>query len=160
MIRILCTSTKGGVGKSTIAQQVATTYLLDREGTGTLIELDDQNVDSRWMNSSKIESRQIIVDGDAGFAVLDLFEEFAGKSFVLDIGNQTAEAALAAMGRNGLLGRFDLILVPVKDVGQDVENAKRTINKIREDVSIRMKTVRLSHPLPPFSRTQNRQAFA
>ncbi|PZR37949.1 MAG: hypothetical protein DI524_14590, partial [Ectopseudomonas oleovorans] len=90
MIRILCTSTKGGVGKSTIAQQVATTYLLDREGTGTLIELDDQNVDSRWMNSSKIESRQIIVDGDAGFAVLDLFEEFAGKSFVLDIGNQTA----------------------------------------------------------------------
>jgi len=133
MIRILCTSTKGGVGKSTIAQQVATTYLLDREGTGTLIELDDQNVDSRWMKSSKIESRQIVVDGDAGFAVLDLFEEFAGKSFVLDIGNQTAEAALAAMGRNGLLGRFDLILVPVKDVGQDVENAKRTINKIRED---------------------------
>lgn len=133
MIRILCTSTKGGVGKSTIAQQVATTYLLEREGAGTLIELDDQNVDSRWMKNSIINSRQIVVDGDAGFAVLDLFEEFAGKSFVLDIGNQTAEAALAAMGRNGLLGRFDLILVPVKDVGQDVENAKRTINRIRED---------------------------
>ena len=101
--------------------------------TCSLIELDDQNFDSRWMKNSKIESRQIIVDSDAGFAVLDLFEEFAGKSFVLDIGNQTAEAALAAMGRNGLLGRFNLILVPVKDVGQDVENAKRTINKIRED---------------------------
>lgn len=112
---------------------MATTYLLDREGAGTLIELDDQNVDSRWMKNSKIESHQILVDGDAGFAVLDLFEEFAGKSFVLDIGNQTAEAALAAMGRNGLLGRFDLILVPVKDVGQDVENAKQTINRIRED---------------------------
>lgn len=133
MIRILSISTKGGCGKSTIAQQVAAPYLLEREGAGILIELDDQNVDSSWMTDSQIQSRQIIVDGDASFAILDLFEEFAGKSFVLDIGNQTSEAALAAMGRNGLIGRFDLILVPVKDVGQDLENAKRTIKRIRED---------------------------
>jgi hypothetical protein len=131
MIRILSLSTKGGVGKSSLAQQVGATYLLKKEGAAILVELDDQNLDSQWLKKSKIETRQIEVDGDAKMAILDVFEAMTGKSFVLDVGNQTAEKAVEAMGRSRLLGRFDLILVPVRDVGQDLINCQRTIEEIR-----------------------------
>ncbi len=131
MIRILCVSTKGGVGKSSIAQQVAATYLLKREGAAHLVELDDQNQDSQWLKKSKIRTSQIVVDGDPKMAVLDVFENASGKSFVLDLGNQVADSAIEAMGRSKALSRFDLILVPVRDVGQDLINCERTINEIR-----------------------------
>lgn len=131
-IRFLTTTTKGGSGKSTISQQVAATWLLSRTGAAALIELDDQNQDSKWMEASKIETTQIAVEGDATFAVLDVFERFAGKSFSLDLGNQTAEAAVAAMGKLKQLAHFDLIFVPVRDVGQDLINAERTVDLLRE----------------------------
>ncbi len=131
MKRFLCVSTKGGVGKSSISQQVAATYLLKREGEARLVELDDQNLDSQWLKKSKIKTTQILVDDDPKMAILDVFEAMAGKSFVLDLGNQAAEKALPAMGRSRVLRRFDLILVPVRDTGQDLINAERTVAEIR-----------------------------
>lgn len=131
-IRFLSVTTKGGGGKSTISQQIAATWLLSRRGKSALIELDDQNKDSAWLTSSQIETAQIAVEGDAGFALLDVFERFAGQDFALDVGNQTAEQAIAAMGKMRQLQHFDLIFVPVRDVGQDLMNATRTIDMLRE----------------------------
>lgn len=131
MKRFLCVSTKGGVGKSSIAQQVAATYLIKREGEARLVELDDQNLDSQWLKKSKIKTTQILVDDDPKMAILDVFEAMAGKSFVLDLGNQTADKAISAMGRSRVLRRFDLILVPVRDTGQDLINAEKTVAEIR-----------------------------
>lgn len=131
MKRFLCVSTKGGVGKSSISQQVAATYLLKRDGEARLVELDDQNLDSQWLTKSRIKTTQILVDGDPKMAILDVFEAMAGQSFVLDLGNQTADLAIDAMGRSRVLRRFDLIFVPVRDTGQDLINAEKTIAEIR-----------------------------
>lgn len=131
-VRFLVTTTKGGSGKSTLSQQVCATWLLSRTGEAALIELDDQNQDSKWMKNSKIQTTQISVEGDADSAILDVYEKFAGQSFCLDLGNQTSEAAVAAMGRIKQLGQFDLIMVPVRDVGQDLINAERTVEMLRE----------------------------
>lgn len=130
--RFLSITTKGGGGKSTINQQVAATWLLSRTGEANLIELDDQNQDSAWLTASNIKTAQIPVEGDASFALMDVFHDFAGKSFSLDVGNQTAEQVIDALGKMQQLQNFDLIFVPVRDVGQDLVNATRTIDLIRE----------------------------
>lgn len=132
MIRFLTISTKGGVGKSSIAQQLGCTYLLAKEGEALLVELDDQNQDSQWLTKSAIKTSLLTVDGDARMAVMSVFSTLAGKSFVLDIGNQTAEEAIGAMGGSGLFSKFDAIFVPVRDVGQDLINCIRTIEEIKK----------------------------
>lgn len=131
-IRFLVITTKGGTGKSTLSQQVCATWLLSRTGEAALIELDDQNQDSKWMNSSKIKTEQVAVEGDAQFAIYEVFEKYAGKNFCLDLGNQTAEAAVSAMGTTKKLSQFDMIMVPVRDVGQDLINAERTVELLRK----------------------------
>ncbi len=132
--RFLSVTSKGGAGKSLTAQQICATWLLTRLGAdaANLIELDDQNLDSMWLTSSAIKSKQIKVEGDASFAILDMFEEFAGKPFVLDLGNQTAPDAIKSLGMTKRLSAFDAIFVPVKDIGQDLINAQRTIDAILE----------------------------
>lgn len=132
--RFMSVTTKGGTGKSTCAQQILSTWLLSRLGaeSANLIELDDQNLDSLWLKRSQIKTKQIRVDGDASFAILDLFDEFAGKPFVLDLGNQTAPDAIRSLGGSNRLADFDAIFVPVKDIGQDLINAERTINSLKE----------------------------
>lgn len=131
-VRFLTVTTKGGSGKSTISQQVAATWLLSRTGSANLVELDDQNLDSQWMGESVIKTKQVAVEGDASFAIMDVTEIMAGQNYALDIGNQTAEAAISAMGVSKLLHNFNLIFIPVRDVGQDLINAERTIDLIRE----------------------------
>ncbi|WP_248747866.1 hypothetical protein [Pseudomonas sp. MWU12-2037] len=121
-------STKGGVGKSTLSQQVAATYLLSRLGQANLIELDDLNLDSAWMNDSAVKTTQQPVGDDAMRAVEAVMFGQGRNSFVLDVGgNRTAESTLSSLGEAGLLSRFDLILIPLRDEGQDCENARRTI---------------------------------
>lgn len=132
--RFLCITSKGGAGKSTIAQQVCATWLLTRLGpdAANLIELDDQNLDSRWLTDSQIKAQQIKVEGDATYAVLELFRDNNLKPFVLDVGNQTAPSAIKAMGKSKRLSAFDAIFVPVRDIGQDLKNAKDTVKEIFE----------------------------
>jgi hypothetical protein len=127
----LTISTKGGVGKSSIAQQLACTYLLAKEGEAYLVELDDQNQDSQWLTKSAIKTSQLKVEGDARMAVMSVFSTLAGKNFVLDIGNQTAEDAISAMGGAGMFSKFDAVFIPVRDVGQDLINCVRTIEQIK-----------------------------
>lgn len=130
--RFLSVTSKGGAGKSTVAQQVVGTWLMSRLGaeSANLVEFDDQNLDSLWLDKSAIKSNQIKVDGDAGFAILDLFQDYAGKPFVLDLGNQTAPDAIKRLGSSRRLEEFDAIFIPVRDIGQDLINAQRTIDSI------------------------------
>lgn len=133
--RFLVVSSKGGAGKSTIAQQVCATWLLTRlnADSATLIELDDQNQDSLWLTKSAIRTKRYTVDNDANSAILDMFGDYAGQPFVLDLGNQTAPDAISSMSSMNRLSTFDAIFVPVKDVGQDLINAQRTIKTLLEE---------------------------
>lgn len=98
-----------------------------------LIELDDLNLDSSWLKASSIRAQQLVVGSDAGAAIEHLVYGLGLDSFVLDVGgNETASKTLAAIGEQMLYRHFDLVVIPVRDEGQDVDNALKTIKLIRE----------------------------
>lgn len=98
-----------------------------------LIELDDLNLDSSWLKASSIHAQQLVVGSDAGAAIEHLVYGLGLDSFVLDVGgNETASKTLAAIGEQMLYRHFDLVVIPVRDEGQDVDNALKTIKLIRE----------------------------
>lgn len=105
-----------------------------------LIELDDLNLDSSWLTASSINAQQLVVGSDAGAAIEHIIYGLGYDSFVLDIGgNKTAEDTLAAIGGQMLYRHFDLVVIPVCDEGQDVDNALKTIRLIREhDTNVRI----------------------
>ncbi|MCY1298479.1 hypothetical protein D9M69_441480 [compost metagenome] len=101
--------------------------------TAHLVELDDLNLDSAWLRLSSIQPQQLVVGSDAGAAVEHLIYGANLDSFVLDVGgNETASKTLSAVGEQMLFRHFDLIVIPVRDEGQDVDNAVKTIKAIRE----------------------------
>lgn len=134
MIRFLTISPKGGVGKSAFSQQVAATYLLKLEGVSTLVELNDYDLASAWLTESSIETWKVEVEGNPSLAIGDVFEKLAGKSFALDINTPSVNpfAALDSLDRLGVLSRFNAIFVPVCDVGEDLNLAAKTVDKILE----------------------------
>lgn len=98
-----------------------------------LIELDDLNLDSSWLKSSLIRAQQLVVGSDAGAAIEHLIYGLGLDSFVLDVGgNETASKTLAAIGEQMLFRHFNLVVIPVRDEGQDVDNAVKTIKLIRD----------------------------
>jgi hypothetical protein len=98
----------------------------------SLIEMDDLNLDSAWLTRSAIQPQQLPVGSDAGASIEHLIYGSGLQSFVLDIGgNETATKAIEAIGEQLLFRHFDLIVIPVRDEGQDVDNAVRTIQSIR-----------------------------
>lgn len=131
-------------------------------GVANLNEMDDLNLDSAWLSKSRIKPNQLRVGHDAGASIEGLIYDSGQKSFVLDIGgNETAAKTLDAIGEQRLYRHFNLIIIPVRDEGQDVDNAVKTINRIREhDKNIRV--VILLNDIT--SRTQNldelREPFA
>ncbi|UUY09007.1 hypothetical protein LRS11_02950 [Pseudomonas sp. J452] len=97
-----------------------------------LVEMDDLNLDSAWLTRSTIRSQQLAVGSDAGAPIEHLIYGSGLDSFVLDIGgNETASKTLAAVGEQMLFRHFDLVVIPVRDEGQDVDNAEKTIQAIR-----------------------------
>lgn len=98
-----------------------------------LVEMDDLNLDSSWLTESRVMSQQLRVGNDAGAPIEHLIYGSSLDNFVLDIGgNETASKTLNAIGEQLLFRHFDLIVIPVRDEGQDVDNAVKTINMIRE----------------------------
>lgn len=98
-----------------------------------LIEMDDLNLDGNWLTRSAIKPQQLPVGIDAGAAIEHVIYGAGLESFVLDVGgNETAKKALDAIGEQLLFRHFDLIVIPVRDEGQDVDNAVRTIESIRQ----------------------------
>ncbi len=109
-------------------------------GVANLNEMDDLNLDSAWLTDSRVKPKQLKVGHDAGASIESLIYDSGQNSFVLDIGgNETAAKTLDAIGEQRLFRQFNLIVIPVRDEGQDVDNAVKTINRIREhDKNIRI----------------------
>ncbi|EQB0418368.1 hypothetical protein ACYAFH_001200 [Pseudomonas aeruginosa] len=105
-----------------------------------LIELDDLNLDSAWLAKSEIHPQQLRVGVDPGAAIEHLIYDAGLENFVLDVGgNETASKTLAAIGEQNFFRHFDLAVIPVRDEGQDVENAVKTLQIIRaHDKSVRV----------------------
>jgi hypothetical protein len=98
-----------------------------------LVEMDDLNLDSSWLTKSRIRPQQLPVGNDPGAAIEHLIYGSGLDNFVLDIGgNETASKTLTAIGEQMLFRHFDVIVIPVRDEGQDVDNAVKTIQLIRE----------------------------
>ena len=105
----------------------------EKMATANLVEMDDLNLDSAWLTKSSIRPQQMRVGNDAGAAIEHLIYGSGLDSFVLDIGgNETASKTLGAIGEQLLFRHFDLVVIPVRDEGQDVDNAVKTIDLIRE----------------------------
>ena len=130
MAKILVTNTKGGVGKSTIAQQVLVPYLYEKSGKPVrLVEIDELNFDSSVFKKSKIMK---IVP-----LKLNQLSELAGSltedNLVIDTGgNLTGDKALNFLNESGLLSLIDLVVIPVADGEQDSVNAVDTMNRVKK----------------------------
>lgn len=140
MIRIACLSIKGGVGSSTISQQILAPYLLSRTGTSILVEAGT-NVGSHagWMSESRIN--RLVSSANAyqecsaeyvSWLWMEIFEAQAGKSFVLDALEIDRRMLIRRAGRMMLLNRYDLILVPLVESGSDIDKALETYRLIKE----------------------------
>ncbi|MFU3684638.1 hypothetical protein ACM7JK_07580 [Pseudomonas aeruginosa] len=98
-----------------------------------LVEMDDLNLDSSWLTASRIRPMQLPVGSDPGASIEHLIYGSGLDNFVLDIGgNETASKTITAIGEQMLLRHFNLTAIPVRDEGQDVDNAYKTIKLIRE----------------------------
>lgn len=132
---ILVINTKGGSGKSTTSMQLLAPWVLERTGKASLVELDDENHDSADFTDSAIQSERVRVgkEVDAEFAIDELVSRTDDAYVIADIGgNRTSAMALQHIGARGYDAFIDLIVVPVSGPGQDVLNAKKTLDHVRE----------------------------
>lgn len=113
---------------------------MKENGVSYINELDDHNLDSAWMTDSMVKSVQLHVGHDAGVAIEKLIYDNNQNSFVVDVGgNETAWKTMSAVGELRHFRHFDLIIIPVRDEGQDVDNAVKTIDAIRDhDANVRI----------------------
>lgn len=165
---ILVINTKGGSGKSTASMQLLAPWVYDRTGSATLVELDDENHDSADFTDSAIKSERVKVgkEVDAEFAIDELMSRTDDSYVIADIGgNRTSTMALQHIGSRGYDAFIDLIVVPVSGPGQDVLNAHKTINHVRElmpdyDGKILMVMTRTTSSDPRKVRRRMPDAFA
>ena len=131
---ILVIQTNGGTGKSTIAMQLMAPWVLDKTGHAQIVELDDENHDSADFTESAIRSVRVKVgqEANAHLAIDELIDHSDSGYTVADIGgNRTASMALEHLGKRGYDVFIDLIVIPVSSAGQDVQNARRTLDAIK-----------------------------
>ncbi len=128
-------NTKGGASKSTFSFQVAASYFLQKNQAVTLYEFDDENKDAENFSRSLIETKQIKV-GD-GSAITDILRknilEFAGDNLVIDVGgNKTTTIFIDGLKKSLLYKKLDLIIIPMSGGSQDLENAIKTHDLIKD----------------------------
>lgn len=132
---ILIVNTKGGCGKTTTAMQLVAPWVLERVGEARVIEMDDENHHTASFTRSAINTKQIKVgkEVNASFSIENLIDETDKGYVIADIGgNRTSSMILEELGKGGYDSFVDLIVVPVSSAGQDVDNAHKTLKKIRE----------------------------
>lgn len=132
---ILVINTKGGSGKSTASMQLLAPWVLSRTGKAALVELDDENHDSADFTDSAIQSERVKVgkEVDAEYAIDELISRTDDAFVIADIGgNRTSAMALQHIGARGYDAFIDLIVIPVSGPGQDVLNAKKTLDHVRK----------------------------
>ena len=131
---IVVVSTKGGSGKSTMSQQLAATYFLEKEEPVKLVEIDDENLDSAYLTKSKIFSERLPMGASSSANhVIERLMQMTDKNLVVDVGgNRTATNFIAAAGETDFFSMADFVIVPVSNPGQDEENALLTIKAIKQ----------------------------
>ncbi len=133
-IKILIISSKGGVGKSTIAMQIATPYLYINNNKKPIkyFEFDDDNKDFLSFGASSLSIRHN-VEVSSDFLRDDLTEIFSkDESICVDIGgNKTTSYALKAFRDSGMINLVDLVIIPLLDGEQDGINASIIYNTIK-----------------------------
>lgn len=119
-------SSKGGVGKSTIAMQLIAPFLyeLNDKQPVSFYEFDDENSDCLSYGDSKLTNRQI-VDVSSPILREDLTEMFHREGpACFDIGgNKTTTIVLNAFQESGMVHFVDLVVIPLLDGEQDGINA-------------------------------------
>ncbi len=140
--KILILSSKGGVGKSTIAMQIVTPYLYINNANKPIkyYEFDDENQDHLSFNSSKLSIRKNIEVSNEFLRdeITDIFSK--DESICVDIGgNKSTTYALKAFRDSGMIELVDLVIVPLLDGEQDGINASivyNTLKHLKPDIKI------------------------
>lgn len=124
--KILCISTKGGVGKSTISIQLIVPSLSELGGEQkiSLYECDDENSDSLSYGASGLVERHL-VRVDTPFLRDDLLElTLKDEPACIDVGgNKSTTIVLDALDTSGAIHFIDLAVIPMLDGEQDGLNA-------------------------------------
>jgi len=133
-MKIVVISSKGGVGKSTIAMQVVTPYLFIHNNNTpvTYYEFDDENKDYLSFGSSSLSIRKNI-EVSSSFLRDDITEIFSKDDFIcVDIGgNKTTTFALKAFRDSGMINLIDLVVIPLLDGEQDGINSSIVYNTLK-----------------------------
>jgi len=125
-LRVAIISSKGGVGKSTVAMQLVVPYIFEKNAETPIsyYEFDDENNDCSSFGASVLSKRkQISVSSPL------LREELAAifsqdESICLDIGaNKTTMTLIEALHDSGMIHFLDLVFIPILDGEQDGINA-------------------------------------
>ena len=132
--KILSISSKGGIGKSTIAMQIVTPYLYVHNDKQPIkyYEFDDENQDYLSFGASNLSVRKHVEVND-DFLRDEITEIFSkNESICIDIGgNKTTTYALKAFRDSGMIHLVDLAIIPLLDGEQDGINASIIYNTLR-----------------------------
>ena len=123
---LVIASTKGGVGKTTLARMVTAT--LAAEGTDFLaVDADPNRVLSRWkQNYYKGADFEMQAEADADKLAKILYEHATkGRMIVVDTAGFANQAALVAMTY------ADAVLVPIMADEADIDGAETTVDRVR-----------------------------
>ncbi len=136
---IVVVNTKGGSSKSTVSLQAASTYFLNKNQEANLFEFDDENLDSANFTKTKIKCNQVNIDDgkDLNSTLRELLVK-KDMNKILDVGgNKTTTIFIDSLIKSRMYKRVDLFIIPVSSGHQDVENAEKTYNMIKDlDVNI------------------------
>lgn len=133
-MKIMVVSSKGGVGKSTIAMQLIAPYLYlkNNEKPIKFYECDDENSDSLSFGASSLIDRKLI-KVDVPILREELHSIFSKPDITcLDIGgNKSTTMVLDAMDLSGAIHFVDLAVIPILDGEQDAINASVVYSQIK-----------------------------
>lgn len=133
-LKILIISTKGGVGKSTIAMQFVAPYLYEKNNKRAIqyYECDDTNKDINSYGATSLISRCLVSIKSPMLKEELLKIVTKDEHTCIDVGgNNTAKVIIDALDASGSLDFIDLVLIPVLDGEQDMLNALHTYKRLK-----------------------------
>jgi cellulose biosynthesis protein BcsQ len=133
-LKILVLSSKGGVGKSTLAMQIITPYLYEKNAKEKInfFEFDDENIDILSYGASQLTNRESIDVEE--FVIMDKFIEILSKEqfCCIDVGgNKSTTLCLDTLNDCGMIEEIDLVIIPLLDGEQDAVNAKKVYDQLQ-----------------------------